>query len=416
MHGTLNTSARRKELNAEQITAQMEKCCKRLEGDHRRGDCSTALKDMAEAKLRSAAARLQDPRERRRERAARKKDRFTTQLTSVIDMEGLRALRNGREQETWGGAGSKKTYGQVIEALERKCRSANGGTASLRLDFRHSALGRDLIEAGHVTGSREYAKGVDPFKGPKDLHRAAWARLGAGFDDASAYQRIKAALLPHDATLTKVLIEHRETIIRQYGDYLFAEEEEDVRRRRLKTIINGFDMGSAETAWEKKFGNPYKRSIRNMEAKVPGRPWRFSLVEYRKEQQRLAALIAQKAPAAMELVKHAVSKKDTCSFKVGMTLQSYVLQEAEAVARYHKINWCKNTGREVWSIQHDGIVVGTRDGENGEDVAATMTAYVQGEVGFDVRIKYEAMQTVREDEEQEEDWDMPPLTGSVSDH
>jgi len=72
-------------------------------------------------------------------------------------------------------------------------------------------------------------------------------------------------------------------IFRQYGDYLFAEEREDVRKKRMKTIINGFDMGSAETAWEKKCGNPYKRSIREMEAKLPNRPWKFSIVEYRKE-------------------------------------------------------------------------------------------------------------------------------------
>mmetsp|Transcript_11846 Transcript_11846/g.31132 ORF Transcript_11846/g.31132 Transcript_11846/m.31132 type:complete len:192 (+) Transcript_11846:152-727(+) len=169
-------------------------------------------------------------------------------------MEGLSTLRNGKQHETWGGASSKKTCGQTIGTIADSCRNKVDGVASLRLNFRHSALGRDMVEAGHVTGSREYAKGVDPFKGPKDLHRAAWAKVGEGFDDASAYQRIKVALQPREATLTKVLIEHKYMIFRQYGDYLFAKEREDVRKKRMKTIINGFDMGSAETAWEKKSG------------------------------------------------------------------------------------------------------------------------------------------------------------------
>ena len=58
LHGVLNVSARRKELNAEQVRTQKEKCQKRLEYGHRRGDCSAAMKDMAETKLRSATARM----------------------------------------------------------------------------------------------------------------------------------------------------------------------------------------------------------------------------------------------------------------------------------------------------------------------------------------------------------------------
>eukprot|EP00966_Prymnesium_polylepis_P165491 3825839-Prymnesium_polylepis.1 len=170
----------------------------------------------------------------------------------------------------------------------------------------------------------------------------------------------------------------------------------------MKTIINGFDMGSAETAWERKFGNPYKRSIREMEAKLPSRPWRFSIVEYRKEQQRLATLVAHNAPAALELVKHASSENDVSSFKAGMTLQSYVLQEAEAVARDHKLNWCAAEGREVMSLQHVGIIVRKRNGEDGEDVAKRMTAYVSDEAGYDVKIKYETMQHVQE-------YEVPPV-------
>ena len=105
------------------------------------------------------------------------------------------------------------------------------------MKFKHSALGRDLQEAGHITGSREWAGGEDPFKNPKDIGRAAWARIGEGFDDASAYQQIKIALMPGETRMTKILIEHKETIMDQYGKYLFEEEDTETRRKRMKMII-----------------------------------------------------------------------------------------------------------------------------------------------------------------------------------
>ena len=90
-------------------------------------------------------------------------------------MEGLSTLRNGKQHETWGGASSKKTYGQTIDTIAGSCRNRVDGVASLRLNFRHSALGRDMVEAGHVTGSREYAKGGRPIQGPE---RSAQGSMG----------------------------------------------------------------------------------------------------------------------------------------------------------------------------------------------------------------------------------------------
>eukprot|EP00966_Prymnesium_polylepis_P335976 7391311-Prymnesium_polylepis.1 len=138
--------------------------------------------------------------------------------------------------------------------------------------------------------------------------------------------------------MTRVLIQHKDTTMQQYGAHLFAAEDESTQKKRMKTIINGFDMGSAETAWEKKFGNPYNRSIRDVTAKVHTLGGTFSLVEYRKEQRLLASLLAQRAPAAVDFIKHATSDQATPDHKAHMTWQSYVLQEAEAIARYHKID------------------------------------------------------------------------------
>ena len=87
-----------------------------------------------------------------------------------------------------------------------------------------------------------------------------------------------------------------------------------------------------------------------------------------------------------------------------MALQSYVLQEAEAVARYQKLSWCAAEGREVMSLQHDGIIVRRKNGDDGKEVAQRMTTYVSDAAGYDVQIKQ-----VQEYADGDEEWDLPPL-------
>jgi hypothetical protein len=148
-------------------------------------------------------------------------------------------------------------------------------------------------------------------------------------------------------------------------------------------------------------------------AKVQTLGGTFSLVEYRKEQRLLASLLAQRAPAAVDFIKHATSDQATPDHKAHMTWQSYVLQEAEAIARYHKIDWCLQEGREVLSLQHDGIIASRQEGERGETAAKRMTAHVRTEVRYPLIIKYEPMEQVTEEDEDDE-WNMPPLSGPVT--
>ena len=70
------------------------------------------------------------------------------------------------------------------------------GTARLRVEYVYSQTGRDLYEAGHVTASREYARGPDPFKWPEEMRNAALHDRACGFDDTAAYARIRAAMVP----------------------------------------------------------------------------------------------------------------------------------------------------------------------------------------------------------------------------
>ena len=102
LHGVLNTSARLKELNAAQIKDQTAKCERRLTAAAKN---SALLAEAAANKLRSAAARLSDPRERRRERAARKKMKYTRQIASRIDVSALRQMKH---RKTGHGLGRRE--------------------------------------------------------------------------------------------------------------------------------------------------------------------------------------------------------------------------------------------------------------------------------------------------------------------
>ena len=57
--------------------------------------------------------------------------------------------------------------------------------------YTFSELGRDLYEAGHVAGSREYAVGDEPFKWSCDERAMAYHGLGHECDDSAAWRQVQ---------------------------------------------------------------------------------------------------------------------------------------------------------------------------------------------------------------------------------
>ena len=71
----------------------------------------------------------------------------------------VRAAARRVEQEE---ATSASKWDEAVEAVLARAKVSDG-VARVRLRYGYSTLGRALAEAGHVTGSREYAIGADPF-------------------------------------------------------------------------------------------------------------------------------------------------------------------------------------------------------------------------------------------------------------
>jgi hypothetical protein len=278
----------------------------------------------------------------------------------------LDALIAAEGDTTWGAhaqdANRTRTYRSSIQSLLRQTTTdPTTGAQPLRIKYTYSSTGRDLFEAGHVTCSREYADGEDPFKWPKHLRNAAIGYTGVTYDDNAAYPRAKMAMTPDHSRIGAMFLKHREEVYKQYGAYLFAEEPSMAeRRKRVKQITNGYDMGAKLDSWATKHGNPHKRSVTHFTAKVAhlGGTLRINLASYYKEQQRGAEWTEAHSSSMTELIR-SLAKPDTRAHeKAGRTTQSYILQEAEAVSRLAKIRKCRDLGLQVINLQHDGIATG----------------------------------------------------------
>eukprot|EP00966_Prymnesium_polylepis_P279055 6446771-Prymnesium_polylepis.1 len=123
----------------------------------------TPTEDMRQARatVRDAVRKLLDPAARRREVQDRKKGWRSSVLTCPINVVALRDLSAARGTATVAhGSGQHTravTYTAMIQQILDAVETARSGETFLTIEYTYSALARDLIDAGHVTGSREYA-------------------------------------------------------------------------------------------------------------------------------------------------------------------------------------------------------------------------------------------------------------------
>ena len=86
------------------------------------------------------------------------------------------------------------------------------------------------------------------------------------FDDSAAYARIRAAMVPDGREKTETFLRHREEIFAAFGSHLWPDEEEAVGRKRIKATPNAYNTDAGANVWERRFGNPRKRTLRGVSA------------------------------------------------------------------------------------------------------------------------------------------------------
>ena len=314
----------------------------------------------AVAKVREVAARLSDPAEQRREIRTRLRDAEPVhELDCDVNSAALRRYVVAHGTERIGG--TRRTVAMAVELLLRGATRVREGVARVRLRYHHSHLGRDLYEAGHISGSRVYARGQDPFKWPREMRAAAFHQMGAEYDDAGAYPRARAAMVPIGRDSTLAFLENRERLLAAFGEHLFREESVKERRARMKFVMNAWDMDAGERIWVKEYGNPHNRTLNGVTVGLPGNK-HFSMQAYRAETAGATRWIAAHAPSAIDFLTQprpmrVRRTRRTRRKDPALQLKSYLLQEAEATAREAKVAWFEANDVRVMGMQHDGVLV-----------------------------------------------------------
>ena len=120
-----------------------------------------------------------------------------------------------------------------------------------RVEYVHSELGRDLREAGHVTGGRLYARGVDPFEWAKAFRRAAMHGAWEA-DDSACFATARQAMAGKRGGMAEHFLRHRRELLDMYGGLMFGDQlGPEERRARMKRITTAYDMGASLDFWKR---------------------------------------------------------------------------------------------------------------------------------------------------------------------
>ena len=108
--------------------------------------------------------------------------------------------------------------------------------------------------------------------------------------------------------------------------------------------------------WRSNKGVDKSKSLKGYKIQIGAK--RFSLEEYRSTQERSTAWLAKESNRMVEFLQSRVEKGTKAWRRASLTSKSYLLQEAESTSRPAKMDWCRERGIQVMSLQHYGIMIG----------------------------------------------------------
>ena len=309
-------------------------------------------------------------------------------LRCPIDVPRLRAYVASDDSlamfapKQWKGqaAGVRRTGRSIVAEFLDQVVTPNGEDADGYIDisYRHSRAGMQLVDAGFVTESREYAIGADPFKLRKKLRAMALGRFGLDMDDSASFPRAGCYLINHGRARASEFLVGRKEILVTLGRYFFPQlDSDDTRREKrrdlVKLLFNLLDMDGTVESWLNSEADEDGSRIHEWRASgatVDGAPCVpllnsdgtstgrfFNLAAYVAEQPERSAEVARRMPLAGLMVQHLNEAMGRSQKQHERTLKSYVFQEAEGVSRRAKLDWCLQHGCLPINLQHDGVVV-----------------------------------------------------------
>jgi hypothetical protein len=351
---------------------------------------SSSEGDMARRRVNATALLMERGWAQKQEIDGRgKREPVVHRLDVDIDLVRLRAAL-----ESAGDTQDARTCAKQVKAMLKQAKEVSPGVARHRVEYCHSELGRDLLEAGHVVGSRLYARGADPFKWAKVFRHAAMHGAWEA-DDTACFPTARQAMTGGSGGVASHFLAHRAEILAQYGTVMFGSQlSAKERRARLKQITTAYDMGASLDFWKRDNPEAEIGTLKGCQVFVGGRL--FSLEAYRDELCASAKGMAEKAEGMMAFIcqpdvrsKGKRGKRRRARARPELTLKSYVLQEAEAVSREAKMREAEARGARVVSLQHDGIaILNVQDGAEG-DMARGLGEVASQAVGYSTSVVLE---------------------------
>ena len=263
-----------------------------------------------------------------------------------------------------------------------------GGRDTVTLSYRHSLLGAELVAAGFVVASREYAVGAqaDPFRLPRVLRAIAFEDRGHDLDDAASYPRACLDVFREGREESRLFLDgaNRETIMAGVGSFYFGDSlGARERRKRVKELFNALDNDGTVAAWCCRAEvPPARRSTAVCVRLTDGRT--FSLASYAASRDAVTAEFSRRMPAMQQFVADWLRAHDPARWPTrALTAKSYFLQEAEGLSRRAKAAWAARRGdARVVNLQHDGLIVMLPDGVAPTDAAEGMSAACEAILGY----------------------------------
>ena len=300
---------------------------------------------------------------------------------------------------------------------ERACRiiAAAGPDGSIAVSYCHSLLGAQLVAAGFVVSSREYAvPGTqDPFRLPRALRALAFAGCGHDLDDCASYPRAARATFAAGQADSDMFTDHRDTIMAQVGRYFFGlGVPVKVRRKRAKALFNALDNDGGIGTWMRAHGvvKPWRREMRIH----LGGGRLFDLAAYIDSRESVTDEFARRLPGMVSFVRafararvagrpySRLSPKEKRKLEaVELTAKSYFLAEAEGLSRLTKMDWARKRGDwPITSLQHDGVIIvlpAASDASAAEAAAAEVEAALSractDALGYDQPVEVKPMES-----------------------
>ena len=286
----------------------------------------------------------------------------------------------------------------------------------MRLTYCHSLLGAELVAAGFVVASREYACGgqADPFRLPRAVREIALARRGHDMDDAASYPRACLDVFRTGRAESRVFLSgvNREAVLVGVGEYFFGDGPAAWRKKRrkwVKELFNALDNDGEVGAWRRRCardGHAVRGATSAAGASVDlGGGVMFNLAAYAQSREALTDEFARLMPAMVTYVQDFLRAHDKARVcRAELTAKSYFLQEAEGLSRQAKVAWAARRGdARVTNLQHDGIVVELPEGMDAKAMEAGMSLACTAVLGYGQPVEEKELGADVSDTESESD-------------